>query len=131
MILAPIKVKQKLYFVSKIVLTYYQRNYLVIQKNFWNSRLKAENLQIFWESLFEQCKVRNFFETKYLSNLILEVYQIWRIGTIKMPTEKIITMSGTSLEIYFLELSNDISKHTFTIHDPHFHFVQPILFFMS
>ena len=34
---------------------------LVIEKNFWNSRLKAENLQIFWDhlnNLFKQWKVR-------------------------------------------------------------------------
>ena len=27
---------------------------LVIEKNFWNSRLKAENLQKFWEYYLEQ-----------------------------------------------------------------------------
>ena len=34
---------------------------LVIEKNFWNSRLKAENLQNFWDhqnNSFEQWKVR-------------------------------------------------------------------------
>ena len=34
---------------------------LVIEKNFWNSRLKAENLQISWDclnNLFKQWKVR-------------------------------------------------------------------------
>ena len=35
----------KWYFVSKIVLTYCEKkNILVIKKNFWNSRLQAENL---------------------------------------------------------------------------------------
>ena len=34
----------------KIVLTYCKKkNVLVIEKNFWNSRLKAKNLQIFWD----------------------------------------------------------------------------------
>ena len=37
---------------------------LVIEKNFWNSRLKAENLQNFWDhwnNLFKQWKVRRIF----------------------------------------------------------------------
>ena len=46
------------YFVTKIVLTYCEKkNVLVIEKNFWNSRLKAENLQNFWyhlNNLFKQ-----------------------------------------------------------------------------
>ena len=37
-------------FVTKIVLTYCEKkNVLVIEKNFWNSRLKAENLHNFWD----------------------------------------------------------------------------------
>ena len=38
---------------------------LVIEKNFWNSRLNAENLQKFWDhynNLLEQWKVRPIFE---------------------------------------------------------------------
>jgi hypothetical protein len=27
----------------------WEKNVLVIEKNFWNTRLKAENLQIFWD----------------------------------------------------------------------------------
>ena len=39
---------KKWYFVTKIVLTYCeQKNVLVIEKNFRNSRLKAETLQNF------------------------------------------------------------------------------------
>ena len=34
-------IAKKCYFVSKIV--------LVMEKNFWNSKLKAQNLQIFWD----------------------------------------------------------------------------------
>ena len=37
---------------------------LVIEKNFWNSRLKAENFQNFWDhlnNLFKQWKVRTIF----------------------------------------------------------------------
>ena len=40
----------KWYFVSKIVPSSCEgKNVLVIEKNFWNSRLKAENLQNFWD----------------------------------------------------------------------------------
>ena len=47
-------------FVSKIVL--WEKIVLVIEKNFWNSRLKAENFQNFWDhwnNLFKQWKVRS------------------------------------------------------------------------
>ena len=38
------------YFVIRIVLTYCEKKIgLVIEKNFWNSTLKAENLQKFWD----------------------------------------------------------------------------------
>ena len=37
------------YFVTKIVLELWEKNVLVFEKNFWNLRLKAENLQIFWD----------------------------------------------------------------------------------
>ena len=38
------------YFVSKIVLTFCEKkNVPVSEKNFWNSRLKAWNLQNFWD----------------------------------------------------------------------------------
>ena len=58
------------YFVSKIVLTLCEKNIVVvIEKNFWNSRLKGKNLQKYVRSpnhnLFEQWKVRTIFETKY------------------------------------------------------------------
>ena len=49
------------YFVTKIV--------LVMEKNFWNSRLKAENLQKFWDhsnNLFKQWKVRTIFGNRML-----------------------------------------------------------------
>jgi hypothetical protein len=37
---------KKLFFVTKIVLTYCEKKIvLLIEKNFWNSRSKAENLQ--------------------------------------------------------------------------------------
>ena len=53
--------KFKKYFVSKIVLTYCEKkNILVIVKNFWNSRLKAKNLQKI-EDLIEQWKVSKIF----------------------------------------------------------------------
>ena len=48
---------------------------LVIEKNFWNSRLKAEKLQNFWDhlnDLFKQWKVR----TECFLNLFLEISQI-------------------------------------------------------
>ena len=50
------------YFVTKIVLTY-------CEKNFWNSRLKAENLQNFWDhlyNLFKQWKVRTISGNRML-----------------------------------------------------------------
>ena len=37
------------YFVTKIVLTYCEKKLLVLEKNFWNSRLKAKNLQKLFE----------------------------------------------------------------------------------
>ena len=42
---------------------------LVIEKNFWNSRLKAENFQNFWNhfnNLFKQWKVRTIFGNRML-----------------------------------------------------------------
>ena len=42
---------------------------LLIEKNFWNSRLKAENLQNFWEhwnNLFKQGKFRTIFGNRML-----------------------------------------------------------------
>ena len=42
---------------------------LVIEKNFWNSRLKAENLQKFWDhlnNLFKQWKVGTIFGNRML-----------------------------------------------------------------
>ena len=42
---------------------------IVIEKNFWNSRLKAENLQIFWDhlnNLFKQWKVRTISGNRIL-----------------------------------------------------------------
>ena len=43
-----LKLRQKWYFVTNIVLTYCEKKkILVIEKNFWNSRLKAENLKFF------------------------------------------------------------------------------------
>ena len=41
--------------------THWEKIVLVIEKNFWNSRLKAKNLQDFWDqlnNLFKQWKVR-------------------------------------------------------------------------
>ena len=34
---------------------------LVIEKNFWNSRLKAENLQKFWDLIIQTVKGQNKF----------------------------------------------------------------------
>ena len=42
---------------------------LVIEKNFWNSRLKAENLQNFWDhlnNLFKQWNVRTISGNRML-----------------------------------------------------------------
>ena len=35
------------YFVFKIILTYCEKKNVMIEKNFWNWRLKADNLQTF------------------------------------------------------------------------------------
>ena len=46
---------------------------LVIEKNFRNSRLKAENLQNFWDhwnNLFKQWKVRTIFGDRMLFKLV-------------------------------------------------------------
>ena len=46
---------------------------LVIEKNFWNLRLKANNLQIFWDhwnNIFKQWKFRTFFVTWMLFQLV-------------------------------------------------------------
>ena len=47
----------------------WEKNVLVIEKHFWNSRLKAENLQKFWDhqnNLFKQWKVRTIFGNRML-----------------------------------------------------------------
>ena len=42
--------KEKWYFVSKIGLTYCEKKmFPLIEKNFWNSKLKAENFKMFWK----------------------------------------------------------------------------------
>ena len=48
---------------------------LVIEKNFWNSRLKAENFQSFWDqknNLFEQWKVKTIFGNRMFLHLFLK-----------------------------------------------------------
>ena len=47
----------------------WERIVLVIEKNFWNLRLKAENFQNFWDhlnNLFKQWKVRTIFGNRML-----------------------------------------------------------------
>ena len=47
----------------------WEKNVLVIEKNFWNSRLKTENLQSFWDhknNLFKQWKVKIIFGNRML-----------------------------------------------------------------
>ena len=56
-----VKIQNIWYFVTKIV--------LVIEKDFWYSRLKAENFQNFWDhlnNLFKQWKVRTIFGNRML-----------------------------------------------------------------
>ena len=49
----------KWYFDTKIVLNYYEKkNVLAIEKNFWKSRLKAENLQKSLEQFIQTCSWR-------------------------------------------------------------------------
>ena len=57
----------------------WEKNVLVIKKNFLNSRLKAKNLQKFWDHydiLLKQWKVGPIFEAEYFFNLFLEVSQV-------------------------------------------------------
>ena len=61
------KIKQW-YFFSKIVLIYWEKKIALFTK-LWNSRLKAKNLQTFWNhwnNLFKQWKVRTVLETEVL-----------------------------------------------------------------
>ena len=47
----------------------WEKNVLVIKKKIWNSRLKAENFQKFWDhknNLFKQWKVRTIFGNRML-----------------------------------------------------------------
>ena len=62
-----------------------EKNVLLIKKIFWNLKLKAENMQNFWDhknNLFEQWKVKNNFWNRILFNLFLEVSQIVYVRTI-------------------------------------------------
>ena len=69
---------------------------LVIEKNFWNSRLKAENLQKNLRSLEQFIQtvkgqtvwLRTIFETECFFNLFLEVSQILYIRTIRIESGK-------------------------------------------
>ena len=76
------------YFVSKIVLTYCEKNCFVIEKNFWISRLEVENFQKTWDHLLKQWKVRTIFDTECFFNLFLEVSQIWYIRKIQIQIGK-------------------------------------------
>ena len=64
---------------------------LVIEKKFWNSRLKDENVQNFLDrlnNLFKQWKVRTILVTECFFNLFLEInyYYNWKkmLGFINM-----------------------------------------------
>ena len=55
----------------------WEKNVLVIEKNFWNSRLKAENLQNFWDhlnNLFKQWKVRTISGNRMLFLLVPYIF---------------------------------------------------------
>jgi hypothetical protein len=63
----------------------WEKNVLMIKKNFWSSKLKAENLQNVWDhsnTLFKQGKFRNFL------NLFLEVSNIKTIRIIRIQIGK-------------------------------------------
>ena len=69
---------QNWYFVTKIVLTYCEKT-MAIKKNFWNLRLKAENLQTFCNhknNIFKQWKVTTVFVIEWFFNLLLDVSHI-------------------------------------------------------
>ena len=63
---------------------------LLIEKIFWNSRPKAENLQNFWDyknNLFERWKLRTIFETEYFLTCS---WRFLRSYTLESILEKII-----------------------------------------
>ena len=65
----------------------------MIEKNFWNSRLKADHLEIFWNHyniLFKKWKGSKRFETKCFFNLFLEDSQIFKFEQLEFILEKII-----------------------------------------
>ena len=62
-----------------------KKNVLVIEKNFWNSRLKAENLQIFeitWTIYSNSERSEQFLVTECFFNLFMK--EIWKIRTNKI-----------------------------------------------
>ena len=70
------------YFVSKIVLTLCEKNIgVVIEKNFWNSRLKAKNLQKKFQitrTIYSDSeRSEQFLVTECFFNLFLKGSQIW------------------------------------------------------
>ena len=74
----------KWYFVTKIVLTYCEKKIvLAIEKNFWNSRLKAENLQNFeiTTTIYSNSeRSEQFLVTECFLNLFLEVSHIYLLN---------------------------------------------------
>ena len=69
----------------------WEKNVLVIEKNFWNSMLKAKNFQIFWDhlnNLFKQWMVRTISGNRMLSNLFLEVSEKSKDRIITIQIEK-------------------------------------------
>ena len=77
----------------------WEKNALVIEKNFWNWRLKAENLQNFWDqktTYSNNERSEQFLVTECFFNLFLEVSQIQKIITIMIQIGK----NYWDLEIY-------------------------------
>ena len=71
--------------LSKLFWPTVRKNALVIEKNFWNSRLKSENSQNLLDhlnNLFKQWKVRTIPGNRMLFNLFPEVSKISKNRTI-------------------------------------------------
>ena len=80
------------YFVTKIFQTYCEKKIVLgIEKNFWNSRLKAENLQNFeiTRTIYSNSeRSEQFLVTEFFFNLFLKVSHISNIRIIQIQIGK-------------------------------------------
>ena len=80
------------YFVTKIVLTYCEKKLLVLEKNFWNSRLKAKNLQKLFEITrtiyLKSERSKQFLVTEGFFNFSWKFYIFDRLEQLGFKLEK-------------------------------------------